>query len=162
MKPNSFALIVALLALVAVGCRKDATSPPVRSTDPPAATPQARTPREAQAGDVVVRIRKLGGPGGKQVLNQLNVPTPLDEEFNVTEQVGATQLAFSGRVEDLRNGEYRVHYTYVETSGAGTRKLQSLVELPLDHEKPLGGLLALGAEADDEAGETIVLGLSRP
>ena len=160
MKRHHLAPIVALLVAVhVVGCRKDATSPPLKSTDPPAAPSQVGAPREAQAGDVVVRIRKLGGPGGKQVLNQLNVPTPLGEEFNVTEQVGATQLAFSGRVEDLRNGEYRVRYKYVETSAAGAKQLQSTVELPLDHEKPLGGLVASEGE---NAPEQIMLGLSRP
>jgi hypothetical protein len=158
---KTLSLVCALVftsALVVAGCRKDASAPPLKSTDSPTAPPQARAQSQHGSNDLIVRIRKLGGPGGKQVLNELSVPTPLGDDFNVTEQVGATQLAFSGKVEDLRNGEYRVRYKYTETSAAGVKFLDSLVELPLDHEKELGGLKS----AEGEETETVVLGLSRP
>ena len=115
----------------------------------PDAKPQA-------AGDVTLRIRKLGGADGKQVMNEMTVVTPLDDEFTITEQVGTTQLEFRGKVLDLKDGNYRVSYRYAETSPNGRQQLQSLVEMRPNTEKELGGLQGI------EARETVVLALSRP
>jgi hypothetical protein len=153
-------IVVAFVVLTAcVGCQSSAR-PSASSTSDGPPVPSSVAPARSNASDVIVRIRKIGGPGGKQVLNQLNVPTPLGDDFNVTEQVGATQLAFRGKVEDLRNGQYRVHYDYAETSASGRQQLKSLIEMPLDTEKQIGGVLARdGAEGETES---IVLSLSRP
>jgi len=157
MKITSFASLLILIAVTALqGCRKDSATPPPLTPSPSTRGPASvRTPT---ASNVVVRIRKLGGADGKQLLNQIAVTTPLNEDFTVTEQVGTTQLELRGRVLDLKDGMYRVSYDYAETSASGRQELKSLIELTANSEKQVGGLRG----QDGETMETVVLSLSRP
>ena len=146
---------VMALASIACGCAKHAaTAQQQQSPQSTIVHPQA-TAAPTNASDIVVRIRKLGGADGKQVLNQLAAPTPIGEDFNVTEQVGATQFVLRGKVEDLKDGIYRVRYHYIETSATGVKELNSLVEMRPNTEKQIGGL------AGGAGMETLVLSLSR-
>ena len=105
---------------------------------------------------MTVRIRKLGGADGKQLLNQIHVDTPIGDEFSVTEQVGITQLTLRGKVILLPDGKYRVNYEYAETSPGNAKQMKSTWEMPPDTEQTVGGFLG-------EAGaETILITVSRP
>ena len=160
MRRMRITLIVWGLCLTAgaFGCRRDSGSTGQGPADPSgtpgssgasAVTPQA-------SSDLRLLIRKLGGPDGKQVVNQITVLTPPGDDFTVTEQVGATQLELRGKVVDLKDGTYRVSYDYAETSASGRQQLKSLVEMRPDTEREIGRL------AGAEATETFVLSLSRP
>jgi hypothetical protein len=106
--------------------------------------------------EVTVRIRKLGGADGKQLVNQISVTTPLDDDFTVTEQVGATQLELRGRVTSLdAGGKFRVRYNYSETSADGQKRLQSTVDMIAGAEEKIGGLAA------EQGMETLLLMLTR-
>ena len=150
--------IIRLFALAAIlaGCAKRDTTADRPQGD--ANRSVASSVRPQNESDVTVRIKKLGGADRKQVVNQIKVTTPIDDEFTVTEQVGATQLELRGKVTDLKDGNFRVAYDYAETSASGRQQLKSLIEMPLNTEKEIGGLLGRG---DDAAMETVVLSLSR-
>jgi hypothetical protein len=157
MERHSTVLLVCLAAIIC-SCTKNA--PPAQQSPP---TVNATAVRPQSPSDVTVQIRKLGGPDKKQVLNSLKVATPIDDEFTVTEQVGSTQLELRGKVLDLKDGKYRVVYDYAETSATGRQRLKSLIEMPLNSEKEIGGVLGRGDGGDDSgAMETVVLSLSRP
>jgi hypothetical protein len=114
-----------------------------------------RPPSPLAANEVTVRIRKLGGADGKQLLNQIHVDTPIGDEFSVTEQVGITQLTLRGKVILLPDGKYRVNYEYAETSPGNAKQMKSTWEMPPDTEQTVGGFLG-------EAGaETILITVSR-
>ena len=156
MRTHSTLLLIAFAAVIC-GCTKNAATP----QQPSAAANRAATPQSPS--DVTVRIRKLGGPDKKQIVNQIKVATPIDDEFTVTEQVGGTQLELRGKVMDLKDGKYRVVYDYAETSANGRQQLKSLIEMPLNTEKEIGGLLGRGDDGGaGGAMETVVLSLSRP
>jgi hypothetical protein len=144
------------LAVIVAGCAKHTATVDQPQADANRSAASAARPHNAS--DVTVRIKKLGGTDRKQVVNQMKVTTPIDDEFTVTEQVGATQLELRGKVTDLKDGNYRVAYDYAETSASGRQQLKSLIEMPLNTEKEIGGLLGRG---DDAAMETVVLSLSR-
>jgi hypothetical protein len=150
-------LCVVIIALVAAGCRKDsaATAPQLRREAPSEANAGAKPHAAREA--VTVRIRKLGGADGKQLVNQISVTTPLDDDFTVTEQVGATQLELRGRVTalDAAGGKFRVRYNYSETSADGQKRLQSTVDMIAGAEEKIGGLAA------EQGMETLLLMLTR-
>src|SRR5687768_9124618 len=107
MRPPRIILPVLIVTSALAGCRRDSS--------PAAAAARERdfektsigvTEANLNARDVTVRVRKIGGPGGKQVLNQFTVRTPVGDDFQLTEQVGATQLELRGRVEDLGTGTF--------------------------------------------------------
>jgi hypothetical protein len=151
-------VVLITIAAIVAGCRKDAAT-----ADQPPASANRSTASAAQPqkdSDVTVRIQKIGGADRKQLVNQIKVTTPIDDEFAVTEQVGATQLSLRGKVIDLKDGQYRVTYDYTETSANGRQELKSLIEMPLNTEKEIGGLLA--RDGEDGAMETVRLSLSRP
>ena len=151
------ALVCAVVVTTGVACRKDATATKTATAESKV-TPHANTNARPQAAEneVTVRIRKLGGADGKQLMNELAVATPIGDDFAVTEQVGTKQLEFRGNVLDLKNGEYRISYNYTETSPDGVQNLKSSIEMPPNTEEKVGGLL--GASGD----ETFVLSVSRP
>jgi hypothetical protein len=154
-----FTPIVLVIALaIDPGCRKDAAT----ADQPPASANRssASAAQPQNSSDVIVRIQKIGGPDRKQLVNQIKVTTPVDDEFAVTEQVGATQLSLRGKVIDLKDGHYRTSYDYTEISANGRQELKSLIEMPLNTEKEIGGLLA--RDSEDGAMETVRLSLSRP
>jgi hypothetical protein len=149
------ALVCVLVITAGAGCRNDSTA---AATAQQQATPQSKAdarPRAAE-NEVTVRIRKLGGADGKQLMNELVVATPIGDDFAVTEQIGARQLEFRGKVLDLKDGRYRVSYDYAETSADGRQQLKSLIEMRASDEKEVGGVQGAGGM------ETVVLSLSRP
>ncbi|MEA2735608.1 MAG: hypothetical protein QOE14_2059 [Humisphaera sp.] len=147
---HKFITILLVASAILVGCRKDSAA--AEKPTAVAATPA----RQAGPNDVTLRIRKLGGADGKQVMNKLTVVTPIGDDFTVTEQVGTTQLELRGKVVDLKDGKYRVSYDYTETSASGQQKLKSLIELQPNTEKEIGGIVG------GEGTERIVLSLARP
>jgi hypothetical protein len=150
------ALVCVLVIMAAAGCRNDSTS----ATSQQPVTPQAQSKADARPqpaeNELTVRIRKLGGADGKQLMNELVVATPIGDDFAVTEQVGARQLEFRGKVLDLKDGRYRVSYDYAETSADGRQQLKSLIEMRANDEKEVGGVQGAAGM------ETVVLSLSRP
>ena len=147
--------VFVVLGLLA-GYRKDATTtaPTARNPSPP---PRAPDPMpHAAANEVTLHIRKLGGADGKQLVNQMQVRAALDDDFNVTEQVGATQLELRGKVIAVGPDKFRVHYDYTETSATGRQKLKSAIELQPDAEKEIGGLQGAATV------ERVSIKLSRP
>lgn len=156
MRIASLVVLVALAAIVPGCAKQTATANQAQADANRSAASGAQTQNQS---DVTVRIKKLGGADRKQVVNQIKVTTPIDDEFTVTEQVGATQLELRGKVTDLKDGSFRVAYDYAETSAGGRQQLKSIIEMPLNTEKEIGGLLGRG---DDVAAmETVVLSLSR-
>ena len=151
------ACIAAVLLIVAIGagCRRDSpgTAPSARAT---AQRPQENVNPKAAANEVTVRIRKVGGPDGKQLVNELNVATPVGDDFAVTEQVGTKQLAFRGKVQELNNGKYLVNYDYTETSADGVQNLKSVIEIPPNTEE------RVGAQQGATGTESFMLTVARP
>jgi hypothetical protein len=150
------ALVCVLVITAAAGCRNDSTAAAAAAHQQ--ATPQSKADARPQAAEIelTVRIRKLGGADGKQLMNELVVATPIGDDFAVTEQIGARQLEFRGKVLDLKDGRYRVSYDYAETSADGRQQLKSLIEMRANDEKEVGGVQGAGGM------ETVVLSLSRP
>ena len=149
MRAKTLALVVLLAVAMISGCRKDAAPAPT------AESKSQKTNRSAPAKDVTLRIRKLGGEDGKQVTNRLTVTTPIGDEFSVTEQVGATQLNFRGRIISLPDGRFRVSHEYSENSATGKRSIKGTIEVPPDTETELGGLMA------EQGMERVILTVSR-
>lgn len=150
MRIQSLAWLLALI-VIAGGCRKDAASAPA-----PDARGEATDAARPAVSDVTLRIRKLGGADGKQLMNQLHVTTPVGDDFTITEQVGARQLELRGKVLGPSDGFYRVSYDYTETSADGRQQLKSNVMMRANTEAEIGKLEGGGTT------ETIVLGLAAP
>src|SRR5688500_11012098 len=135
-------LLVVLVMIINAGCRKDAAAgQDARSAPPPPAPAGTLLPHAVRA-EVTVRLRKLGGADGEQLVNQIRVTTPLDDDFTVTEQVGATQLELRGRVTALDAQKFRVRFNYSEISPEGHKRMQSTVELASGAEENIGGMVA--------------------
>lgn len=151
--------MIVVTAALALGCQAGSGSGGGRAgagdANKPKATaaPNARSAPGAAGGVVLLEIRKLS-VDGKEVKNRIHVSTPPGDAFNVTEQVGATQFQVSGTVKPLPDGKYRVAYMYAETSAAGRRQLQSIVDATPGKDENLGGLVA------EEGTEAIVLTLA--
>ena len=146
-------LAVALVGgLMTLGCRNDA-APVSQTAVPPAVSAPDSSPA---SNEVTVRIRKLGGPDGQQVMNQIMVTTRIADDFTVTEQVGTTQLELRGKVLDLKDGLLRVACHYTETSAAGRQELKSNYQIAPNSEAEIGGL------AGADGMERVVLSVSTP
>jgi hypothetical protein len=148
-------LAIAVTVVTLPGCRKDSAgaAPDARQNSPP--PPASDVMPHAAREEVTVRIRKLGGADGKQLVNQISVTTPLDDDFTVTEQVGATQLELRGQVTAIDGEKFRVRYNYSETSADGQKRLQSTVDMIAGAEEKIGGLAA------EQGMETLLLMLTR-
>jgi len=149
------ALVCVLVIMAAAGCRNDSTAA-AAAAQQQATQSKADARPQAAENELTVRIRKLGGADGKQLMNELVVATRIGDDFAVTEQVGARQLEFRGKVLDLKDGRYRVSYDYAETSADGRQQLKSLIEMRANDEKEVGGVQGAAGV------ETVVLSLSRP
>jgi hypothetical protein len=155
-------LALAAVVVILPGCKGDGAAPAdaapaVRA--PQKSGPRAVNPASPALDEVTLEVRKLGGAGGNQVLNTLNVVATVGEDFNVTEQVGYTQYAFSGKLTRVDAETFRVSYDYAEVSAEGSRGAKSTVELVPEKPVSLAGR-PTGEDADPRA-ESLVIVLHR-